>query len=81
MVNEYLLSFFRALEDLHRRTPGDVSHAIGYEDGTLYTLLSVGDCRLRVAIQELDPDPVKAAEMVVGQFKVMSREEFDRALE
>ena len=60
----YLRSFFLELERLKCRMICDVSHAIGFRDGKLYVLMSVGDSRERVYVQDLDQDPASAAQDV-----------------
>lgn len=57
---EYLRCFFSELERLKRRSICDVSHAVGFRDGKLYALMSVGDFRERVYVQGLDKDPASA---------------------
>jgi hypothetical protein len=59
---EYLRCFFSELERLKRRSICDLSHAMGFRDGKLYVLMSVGDVRERVYVQDLDQDPESAAQ-------------------
>jgi hypothetical protein len=61
---EYLRRFFSELETLKRRSICDLSHAIGFRDGKLYVLMSVGDVRERVYVQDMDQDPESAAQDV-----------------
>ena len=61
---EYLRCFFSELERLKRRSSCDVSHAIGFRDGKLHVLMSIGDVRERVYVQDLDQDPASAAQDV-----------------
>lgn len=61
---EYLRRFFSELERLKCRLICDVSHAIGFRDGKLYVLMSIGDFRERVYVEELDEDPASAAQDV-----------------
>ena len=61
---EYLRCFFSELEGLKRRSSCDVSHAIGFRDGKPHVLMSVGDFRERVYVQDLDQDPASAAQDV-----------------
>jgi hypothetical protein len=61
---EYLRSFFFELERLKRRSSCDVSHAMGFRDGKLHILMSIGDFRERVYVQDLDQDPASAAQDV-----------------
>lgn len=49
-----------------------VSHAIAYEEGVLYALVSMGDARAKVLVQEADPDPIRMAERVEGSGKPAS---------
>lgn len=60
----YLRSFFLELERLKCPMICDVSHAIGFHDGKLYVLMSVGDFRERVFVQDLNQDPASAAQDV-----------------
>jgi hypothetical protein len=61
---EYLRRFCFELERLKRRSSCDVSHAIGFRDGKLHVLMSIGDVRERVYVQDLDQDPASAAQDV-----------------
>ena len=61
---EYLRRFFSELESLKRRSSCDVSHAIGFRDGKLYVLMSIGDFRERVYVEDLEEDPASAAQDV-----------------
>lgn len=61
---EYLRCFFYELERLKLRSSCDVSHAIGFRDGKLHVLMSIGDFRERVYVQNLDQDPASAAQDV-----------------
>jgi hypothetical protein len=81
MINGYLRSFFQALENLKQGDQFGVSHAIAYQEESLCVVLSLGDCRLKVSVEEFDPDPVKAAEIVVTQWKSMSRDEVNMAIQ
>jgi hypothetical protein len=56
---DYLRCFFSELERLKHLSICDVSHAIDFRDGKLYVLMSIGDLRERVYVQDLDKDPVK----------------------
>jgi hypothetical protein len=51
----------------------DVSHAISSHDGKLYVLMSVGDFRERVYVQDLDQDPASAAQDVFLQWRTTPR--------
>jgi hypothetical protein len=70
---EYLRHFFCELERLKRRSSCDVSHAIGFRDGQLHLLMSIGDFRERVYVQDLDQDPTSAAQDVFLQWKTTPR--------
>lgn len=61
---EYLRRFFSELERLKCRLICDVSYAIGFRDGKLYVLMSVGDFRERVYVEDLDKNPASAAQDV-----------------
>jgi hypothetical protein len=69
----YLRSFFLELERLKCPMICDVSHAIGFGDGKLYVLMSVGDFRERVYVQDLDQDPASAAQDVFLQWRTTPR--------
>ena len=70
---EYWRCFFFELERLKRRSSCDVSHAIGFRDGKLHVLISIGDFRERVYVQDLDQDPTSAALDVFLQWKTTPR--------
>lgn len=70
---EYLRCFFSELERLKRRSSCGVSHAIVYRDGKLHVLMSIGDFRERVYVQELDPDPASAAQDVFLLWRMTPR--------
>lgn len=70
---EYLRCFFFELERLKRRSSCDVSHAIGFRDGKLHVLMSIGDFRERVYVQDLDQDPASAAQEVFLQWRTTPR--------
>jgi hypothetical protein len=70
---EYLRRFFSELERLKRRSSCDVSHAIGFRDGKLHVLMSIGDFRERVYVQDLDQDPTSAAQDVFLQWRTTPR--------
>jgi uncharacterized cupin superfamily protein len=63
--DEYLRTFFIELGRLQPGNKHGVSHALAYEDGTIYALVGMGDARAIVALKEVDPDPVKMAAKVV----------------
>lgn len=67
--DEYLRSFFAELE---RHQPGAISglsHTIACENGVLYALVSMGDARAKVRIQELDQDPITMATTVIAMWR------------
>ena len=76
---EYLRRFFSELERLKRRSSCDVSHAIGFRDGKLHVLMSIGDFRERVYVEELDQDPTSAAQDVFLEWRTSPR--FDDQIE
>lgn len=72
---EYLRCFFSELERLKVRLVCDVSHAIGFRDGKLYVLMSVGDLRERVYVEDLDKDPAIAAQDVYLRWRTIPQVE------
>ena len=72
---EYLRQFFSELERLKVRLVCDVSHAIGFRDGKLYVLMSVGDLRERVYVEDLDKDPAIAAQDVYLSWRTIPQVE------
>jgi hypothetical protein len=70
---EYLRRFFSELERLKRRSSCDLSHAMGFRNGKLYVLMSVGDVRERVYVQDLDQGPESAAQDVFLQWRTTPR--------
>ena len=80
-MTAYLMTFFETLGSLTERNEYDVSNAIAYHRGSLYVLISMGDVRARVPVQELDPNPVEAAKEAVDRWKSMSQGELERAIE
>lgn len=70
---EYLRRFFFELERLKRRSSCDVSHAVAFRDGKLHVLMSIGDFRERVYVQDLDQDPTSAAQDVFLHWKTTPR--------
>ena len=61
---QYLRRFFAELERVKPRASYDVSHAISFRDDQLYLLVSLGDFRERVHVDDLDKDPLSAAQKV-----------------
>ena len=59
---QYLSAFFRELNRLKPPQSRAMSHAITYQRESLCVLISVGDCRRKVFVEEIDRDPVVAAE-------------------
>jgi hypothetical protein len=41
----------------------------------------MGDVRVRVPVQDFGPDPAKVAELAISQWKAMTPDEQDRAME
>jgi hypothetical protein len=70
---EYLRRFFSELEKLKRRLSCDLSHAMGFREGKLYVLMSVGDVRERVYVQDLDHEPTSAAQDVYLHWRTTPR--------
>ena len=58
----YLRAFFKELNKLKPPQSWARSHAITYQKNSLCILISVGDCRRKVFVEKLDPDPAVAAE-------------------
>jgi hypothetical protein len=79
-MTEYLITFFKILRSLEPDRPG-VSDGIVYDEGSLYVLVGMGDVRVRVPVQEFAPDPAKAAKLAISQWKAMTPDEQDRAME
>jgi hypothetical protein len=80
VVTEYLITFFKTLRSLEPDRPG-VSDGIAYDEGSLYALVGMGDVRVRVPVQEFDPDPAKAAELAINQWKAVTPDEQEMAME
>ncbi len=76
---EYLRSFFIELENLQPGESSGLSHAIAYENGVIYVLVSMGDVRAKVRVRELDPDPIKMAAKITAMWRSCLKE--DLALE
>ncbi len=66
---EYLRSFFTALEAKEPAEGVGLSHGIAYEGGALYALVGMGDVRAKIRLQELDPDPIRMADAVIGLWR------------
>jgi hypothetical protein len=79
-VTEYLITFFKTPRSLAPDRLG-VSDGIAYDEGLLYVLVGMGDVRVRVPVQEFGPNPAKAAELAISQWKAMTRDEQDMAIE
>lgn len=77
MVTDYLNRFFQELEKIKPRNSYDVSHGMAFHKGSLCVLISVGDVRARIAIDKLDPDPLKAADNAVRKFKSMNWDQIE----
>ena len=72
---EYLRCFFSELERLKVRLICDVSHAIGFRNGKLYVLVSIGDLRERVYVEDLAKDPAGAAQDVYLRWRTIPQVE------
>ena len=66
----HLRSFFAELERLQPPKDWGLSHAIAYENGVIYVLVSMGDVRAKVGVRELDPDPIKMAATIIAMRSV-----------
>ena len=64
--DEYLRSLFTALETKQPAQSVGLSHGIVYEAGELYALVGMGDVRAKIRVQELDPDPIRMADAIIG---------------
>jgi hypothetical protein len=67
--DEYLRSLFTALEAKQPAESVGLSHGIAYEDGALYALVGMGDVRAKIRVQELDPDPIRMADAIIGLWR------------
>lgn len=67
--DEYLRTFFVELARLQPGNRHGVSHAIAFEDGRIYALVSMGDARAVVEVEEVDPDPLQMAAKVVALWR------------
>jgi hypothetical protein len=81
MITDYLITFFKTLDSLTERQSYDASNAIIFDKQSLCVLVSMGDVRAKIPVKELDPNPAKAAELVVAKWKSMPRDELDKAIE
>lgn len=72
--DEYLRTFFAELGRLQPGNRHGVSHAIAYEDGNIYALVSMGDARAVVEVKEVDPDPIQMAAKVVALWRACIEE-------
>jgi hypothetical protein len=66
---DYLRGFFKELERIKHRESWHVTHALTYRQSSLCVLISTGDFRRKVFVQDLNPDPVKAAGEVFVQWQ------------
>lgn len=66
---EYVRTLLEELERVRPRNNYDLSHAIALQNGRLCVLLSLGDFRARFYLEDLDPDPVKAADAVGAKWR------------
>jgi hypothetical protein len=80
VITDYLHTFFRELEETKSAGAG-LSHAIVLENGSICVLIGMGDCRARVPVNTLDPDPQKAAECVMAKHNSMTHEQREKSLE
>ena len=77
MIAEYLVVFFGEI-DKHQPSG---NHAITFRYGQLYILVGMGDVRVRVPVESLDPDPARAAESVINVWRSMTDSEMEMAME
>ena len=76
-MTEHLNSFFAELDKLQQSG----NHAITLHHGALYVLVGMGDVRVRVRADALDPNPAIAGEDVIEKWKSMTGTEMNLAME
>jgi hypothetical protein len=74
---EYLRRFLSELEKLKGRESHYVSHASSFPDERLCVLVSIGDFRERVYVEDLDVDPLSAAQKVFQTWQAKLRNDED----
>jgi hypothetical protein len=74
VITEYLRNFFKEMEAA-TGTSYSRPHAIAYHEGSLFVLINMGDVWARVFLEELDPDPVVAARILITRWKSMTHSE------
>jgi hypothetical protein len=72
--SDYIRSFLEELERAKPRESYSLSHAIALQNGKLCVLLSLGDARAKIYMEELDPNPVRAAESVAGEWRTLKND-------
>jgi hypothetical protein len=80
-LTAYLIAFFRTVRSLTGCQDYDLSDAITYYKDSIGVLISMGDVRVRVPVEELHPDPIRAAEIVVKKWQAMSFDEQERLMD
>lgn len=68
---DYLRAFFQELSE--QVSYSGYSHAVSFEGGSLCALLGVGDARVRIQLQDLDPDPKQAARGVLASWEELRK--------
>jgi hypothetical protein len=81
LMMEYLITFFKTLDRLTKRQQFGVSHAIAFDKESLCILVGMGDVRVKIPVKDLDPNPAKAAELVVAKWKSMPSDELNKSIE
>ena len=77
MIADYLIAFFSELDKLQ---PSG-NHAVTLHHGALYVLVGMGDVRVRVGVDALDPNPATAAEDVFKYWRSMTETETNLTIE
>jgi hypothetical protein len=73
-TDNYLRTFFRELDRLKPPQLWARSHAITYQQASICVLISVGDCRRKVFVESLDPDPSEAAQKVMAAWRKLKEQ-------
>jgi hypothetical protein len=78
-VSEYLRRFFSELDMLKLHESSEPTHAISIRDERICVLVSSGDFRVRVFVDDLDQDPSIAARRAfqLWQSRVLKDEDFE----
>jgi len=78
---QYVRTLLEELERAKRSLGYGLPHAIALDRDSFCVLLGIGDVRVRLPVDSLDPDPKKAAEKVVIAWRSMSVKNLDAAIE